>query len=165
MADTVSRQVRTAMMSGIKSKNTKPEMLIRLGLHARGFRYKLHDPSLPGRPDLVFPKYRAIILVNGCFWHMHECALFKLPATRTEFWREKLESNQARDSKNIHRYLALGWRVMVIWECALKGRRRIETKVVLNRCASWLVSDVQLLSLEGEDGDSIRAQKRRTNET
>ncbi|WP_082780590.1 very short patch repair endonuclease [Marinobacter excellens] len=149
MTDVVPPQVRSRMMAAVKCKNTKPEMVIRSGLHALGFRYKLHDSRLPGKPDLVLPKYRGVILVNGCFWHMHECQLFKLPSTRKEFWREKLERNRQRDLRNIDRLLASGWRVMVVWECALKGPRRGAKDTILGECVHWLLSDVEFASLEG----------------
>lgn len=153
MVDIVLPEVRARMMSAIKSKNTKPEMVIRCGLHALGFRYKLHDPSLPGKPDLVFPKYRAIILVNGCFWHMHGCDLFKLPATRTDFWLNKLERNRSRDLQNIRTYMDSGWRVLIVWECALKGKDSVGTTTVLRQCAAWLIAGDQLENIERHDED------------
>src|SRR5262245_6595907 len=97
MADVVSPEVRSRMMSGIRGKNTKPEMVLRRGLHAEGFRFRLHGPALPGRPDLVFPKWSAVIFVHGCFWHRHNCRLFKWPSTKSRFWRAKLTGNVSRD--------------------------------------------------------------------
>ena len=93
MADVVDRKTRSRMMSGIRGKNTRPELLIRKGLHARGFRFRLHDKRLPGKPDLVLPKYSAVIFVHGCFWHGHDCHLFKWPQSRREFWRKKITRN------------------------------------------------------------------------
>jgi DNA mismatch endonuclease (patch repair protein) len=113
------------MMSGIQ-KDTSPEMLVRKALFREGYRYRLHYPMLPGRPDLVLPKYRAVILVNGCFWHGHGCHLFKWPISRTDFWRKKISGNVERDRRNLAKYHEAGWRVLVIWECALKGRYRLE---------------------------------------
>lgn len=125
-------------MSGIKGANTKPEMIIRSGLHKRGFRFRLHDKKLPGKPDLVLRKYNAVIFVNGCFWHKHDCHLFNWPKTRQAFWREKIEGNAARDEKNVQALLDASWRVMTVWECALKGKtRRPEDEVIEILCA-WL---------------------------
>ena len=129
------------MMSGISGKNTKPEMLIRKGLHRRGFRYRLHKSDLPGKPDLVFPKYKAIILINGCFWHQHDCHLFKWPSTREEFWRKKILGNKARDERNLKIYSELGWKVLVIWECAIKGKTRRPLSEVIETAVEWLQLD------------------------
>ena len=103
------------MMAGIRGTNTKPEMAIRRGLHALGFRYRLHGPKLPGRPDLVLPRYRAVVFVHGCFWHGHACNLFRWPSTRQDFWREKIEGNRDRDRDTVERLEAAGWEVMVVW--------------------------------------------------
>lgn len=128
------------MMSGIKGVDTKPELTIRSGLHGRGYRFRLHDKSLPGRPDLVLKKYNAAIFVNGCFWHKHGCHLFKWPQTRKEFWRKKIEGNAARDEKNVQALLDADWRVMVIWECALKGKTRRDEGEVIEGIEAWLQS-------------------------
>jgi len=122
MADVVDAATRSRMMSGIRGKDTKPEMLIRRALHGKGLRYRLHDPALPGKPDLVFPRYRAVLFVNGCFWHGHDCRYFKTPATRTEFWTEKINANRMRDERQVMLLKKQGWRVMVIWECAVRDR-------------------------------------------
>lgn len=127
-------------MSGIRGKDTRPEMILRRGLHARGFRFRLHDRRLPGSPDLVFPGRRAVIFVHGCFWHGHDCHLFRLPATRQEFWRAKIESNMTRDAAAEAALLASGWRVLTIWECALRGRTRLPVEIVLDRASEWLVN-------------------------
>lgn len=142
MADIVSPEVRSRMMSGIRGKDTKPELTIRTGLHRLGFRYKLHDRRLPGKPDIVFPKYHAVILVNGCFWHSHDCHLFRLPETRKAFWKKKFATNRANDIKARKALLKRGWRVLTIWECALKGKTRQPRDEVVKRAASWLRSDV-----------------------
>src|ERR1700710_1623924 len=125
MADVVSKDVRSRMMSGIRGKHTKPEMLVRRGLHGKGFRYLLHDKRLPGKPDLVFPKHRAVIFVNGCFWHGHDCHLFKWPKSRKGFWRKKIERNHEVDKHALIAIKAAGWRYCVIWECALKSRYKL----------------------------------------
>ena len=108
-------------MSGIRGEDTRPELIVRRGLHARGFRYRLHDRKLPGKPDLVFPGPKAVILVHGCFWHGHGCHLFKWPASRIEFRKEKISGNRERDAGNLARLRDAGWRVLVIRECALKA--------------------------------------------
>jgi len=137
------------MMSGIRGKNTRPEMVVRKALFKYGFRYRLHDPSLPGKPDIVLPKYRAIILVNGCFWHGHGCHLFKWPKTRHEFWKKKITGTVERDRKNLVKYHELGWRVLVIWECALKGKYRLSGNEVFNLAARWLRSGTEDLEISG----------------
>lgn len=143
MADLVSPEVRSRMMSGIKGKNTKPELLIRQGLHVLGFRYRLHRKGLPGKPDLTLPKYNAVVQVNGCFWHGHDCSLFKWPSSRQEFWRQKIEQNRVRDQRNDAALSALGWRQMTIWECALKGKNRHPLEDVLSSCGSWLAGKLR----------------------
>jgi DNA mismatch endonuclease, patch repair protein len=135
MADVLTTAQRQLNMSRIRGRDTKPEMLIRRGLHARGLRYRLHDRKLPGRPDLVFPKYRTAVFIHGCFWHAHGCALSKLPATRQDFWKQKLEGNAARDNKAIEALQANGWRVLVIWECALRGPVRVALHELLDYLA------------------------------
>ncbi|TXC66171.1 DNA mismatch endonuclease Vsr [Piscinibacter aquaticus] len=125
MTDVLTAEQRQLNMSRIRGRDTRPEMLVRQGLHARGLRYRLHDRKLPGRPDLVFPRHGAVLFVHGCFWHAHGCALSKLPATRQDFWKQKLEGNAARDRRAIDALQAAGWRVLVIWECALRGPARL----------------------------------------
>ena len=149
MADIVDRKTRSRMMSGIKGKNTKPELLIRKALFARGFRYRLHDKKLPGKPDLVLPKYKAVISIHGCFWHGHNCHLFKWPKSNQEFWENKLNSNIKNDKKNSTLLLDIGWRVMTIWECATKGKERIELEEIVSRIESWLVSDLVKGEIKG----------------
>lgn len=108
-------------MVAIKGKNTKPEMIARRFLHSKGLRYRLHDGRLPGKPDLVFSKYKTVVFVHGCFWHGHAgCRFFRLPATRTEFWRNKINSNITRDNQNKAKLEQLGWKVITVWECQLK---------------------------------------------
>lgn len=138
------------MMAGIGPANTKPEMIIRRGLHALGWRYRLHAKNLPGKPDLVFPARRAVILVQGCFWHGHDCALFRWPATREEFWRTKLTGNVARDQRTREQLLELGWRVLEVWECTLKGRNGIPLGEVLASCVRFLEGEERFASI-GED--------------
>ena len=137
MADVVDKKTRSRMMSGIRAKNTKPEMELRSGLHRRGYRFRLHDNSLPGKPDIILPKLRTIILVHGCFWHGHNCYLFKWPSTRPNFWREKIRSNVTRDQRNLDVYHDEGWRTITVWECALKGRKAIGIDLVLDQIEVW----------------------------
>lgn len=143
MTDVVSKPVRSRMMAGIQGKNTKPELLIRQGLHRLGFRYALHSKELPGKPDLVFRKFKAVIFIHGCFWHAHDCHLFKWPSTRPDFWREKIRSNRERDEKQKQQLNKQGWRSLVIWECALKGKYKLAYKDVINTAANWLQFDTQ----------------------
>jgi DNA mismatch endonuclease (patch repair protein) len=126
------------MMSGIRSSNTKPEIMIRKSLHASGFRYRLHAREVPGTPDMVFPRYDAAVFVNGCFWHGHDCHLFRLPSTRTEFWAEKIERNRKRDMTVRQELQNSRWRTLTIWECAIKGRNSIGLLEVVSATASWL---------------------------
>ena len=138
MADVVSAEVRSRMMSGIRGKNTRPELLIRKGLFALGFRYRIHHKGLPGRPDLVFHKYRSLIFVNGCFWHGHDCSLFKWPSSNVDFWRKKILRNRELDRINSLALKGQGWRILNVWECALKGPSRLPIEVVVARAAGWI---------------------------
>jgi DNA mismatch endonuclease (patch repair protein) len=140
MADVHTRVQRSRNMAAIGGKNTKPEMIIRQELHRQGFRFRIHYSDLPGKPDLVFPKYRAVIHINGCFWHKHECHLFKWPENNEEFWREKIEKNCVRDSANLKELEAQGWRTLVLWECALKGRNKWPIDKVTEVISEWLRS-------------------------
>lgn len=134
-------------MAAIRGTDTRPEMQLRSALHRRGFRFRLHERALPGRPDIVFPKFRAAVFVNGCFWHGHACHLFRWPATREQFWREKISATVSRDQANVQVLLDRGWRVCTVWECALKGRHRLGVDGVANRIASWLRSGDTELTL------------------
>lgn len=136
--DVLTTEQRRFNMSRIRGRDTAPELLIRHALHAEGFRYRLHDRKLPGRPDLVFPKYRAVIFVHGCFWHGHGCHLFKWPATRHAFWEAKISRNRERDEGAIRALRENGWRVLTIWECALKGSSRLPGADIIRRCDAFL---------------------------
>ena len=149
MADNVTADVRSRMMSGIRSVNTRPEMAVRRALHARGFRFRLHDRSLPGTPDIVFPGRKAVIQVHGCFWHGHDCHLFRWPASRPEFWRAKIAHNRAVDERSARALEALGWRQGVVWECALKGRTRLSIDAVAGQCDAWLRGNGARLEVRG----------------
>jgi DNA mismatch endonuclease (patch repair protein) len=122
MPEKISAETRSRMMSGIRGRNTKPELLIRKHLHADGFRFRLHRKDLAGRPDVVLQRWNAIVFAHGCFWHGHEnCQFFRVPKTRTEFWSEKIRRNAERDAQAIHDLRCAGWRVSVVWECALRA--------------------------------------------
>lgn len=121
MVDSLTPEQRSAQMSRIRGANTKLEVLVRKGLHARGFRYRLGGSGLPGRPDIVLPRFQTVIFVHGCFWHGHSCPLYRLPKTRPDFWRAKVEKNRARDSRVVQELESRGWCVLVLWECSLRG--------------------------------------------
>lgn len=136
-------------MSGIRGKNTRPELLVRKALHAAGFRYRLHERTLPGKPDMVFPRYRAVVFIHGCFWHGHDCHLFRMPSTRTEFWQDKLEGNVTRDRQAVIRLRDIGWRVGTVWECALKGREKLQINDIATTLAVWLRGETPELEIRG----------------
>lgn len=125
-------------MSGIRGRNTKPEKLIRSALHRLGFRFRLHSSRIPGRPDLVLPKYRAAVFVHGCFWHGHDCPLFRLPGTRRDFWEAKISRNRERDVEVKQAVLATGWRHLTVWECALRGGGEGAVARTGEKAARWL---------------------------
>lgn len=135
------------MMAGIRGTNTRPEMLLRKGLHGLGWRYRLHGRGIPGRPDLVFAGRRALIFANGCFWHGHDCHLFRWPQSRPEFWREKIAGTIKRDARVRGQLLAEGWRIAEVWECALEGRERLPLEEVLAACDAFLRSDAATCSI------------------
>src|ERR1700687_17742 len=137
------------MMAGIRSKNTRPELLIRRELFARGYRYRLHVASLPGKPDLVFPKFRAVVFVHGCFWHRHGCALFKWPSTNVAFWRAKILRNRFVDRRVFAQLRSAEWRILTIWECALKGASRKDIDRVVKAAARWFDSHSRVLEIRG----------------
>lgn len=150
-ADIVSREKRSQMMSGIRGKNTKPELLVRRLLHARGFRYRLHSKKLAGKPDIYLAKYSAAVFINGCFWHAHSCHLFKIPSSRADFWKNKFAVNTVRDARNHSDLLVSGVRVAVVWECAVKGRSDDAINATIESLSTWLASDAERadISLDG----------------
>lgn len=146
MTDIVDSQTRSRMMSGIRGKNTKPELALRRSLHALGFRYRLHARGIPGKPDIVMPKYRAVIFVHGCFWHRHAgCRYATVPATRPEFWVDKFDANVVRDAAVQSALREAGWRVGVVWECVL--RTEIGTVQTRDKVAAWLHSSDAVLEV------------------
>ena len=141
MADTVAPDVRSRMMSAVRSKDTRPEMTVRRFLHAAGFRYRLHRRDLPGTPDMTLPRFGAIVFVHGCFWHGHGCPMFNWPATRRDFWERKIRGNAKRDADARGMLIGSGWRVLVIWECALRGPRKMDFDDLMNQVMEWIRSD------------------------
>ena len=140
MVDVVDIATRSRMMSGIRGINTKPEILVRSMLHRQGFRFRLHDKKLPGKPDIVLPRYHAVVFVHGCFWHGHECRFFKWPSTRPDFWREKIMRNRYLDHKSQETLIYSGWRVGIVWECALRGAGNNSINIA-QRLTEWLRSN------------------------
>ena len=131
MSDIFSSQKRSDIMSKISGKNTKPEILVRKFLFSKGFRYRINVKTLPGKPDIVLPKYKTIIFVNGCFWHGHNCKKGKLPSSNTDFWKEKISNNKSRDDKNSDLLVKLGWKVIIIWQCEIS---KIDNRtIILNK--------------------------------
>jgi DNA mismatch endonuclease, patch repair protein len=152
MADVVSAAVRSRMMAGIRGKNTKPEIAVRRALFKEGFRFRIHDRRLPGRPDIVLPAFRAAIFVHGCFWHLHKCALFKWPKSNPDFWKEKITGNRRLDRRAVSALNKLGWRVLVVWECSLKRADDKELATVIRSMVGWLRSKRQFLEIAKNSG-------------
>lgn len=136
-------------MAAIRGRDTKPELMLRRGLHREGFRYRLHVNDMPGKPDMVFPKHHAVIFVNGCFWHGHDCLLFRWPSSQQEFWSAKITKNRARDARVKEILIANGWRVLTVWECALKGAHKRAAKSVIAQCEGWLLSRRRSTEIRG----------------
>jgi DNA mismatch endonuclease (patch repair protein) len=155
MVDIVSPEKRSRMMSGIRGKNTKPEIITRKILHGAGYRFRLHRKDLPGKPDIVLPRYKVAIFVNGCFWHGHEnCHLFRLPKSNTEFWEEKIGGNIRRDRVKQAGIIGAGWRVLVIWECALRGKFAYPADALLERVDRFIeAGDTALEGISGAGND------------
>jgi DNA mismatch endonuclease, patch repair protein len=139
--DTVDQATRSRIMASVGQKNTGAETLLRSTLHREGFRYRLHDRTLPGSPDLVFPRFRAVIFVHGCYWHSHGCYKSTVPKSRRKFWTAKFKANRQRDERNINLLLERGWRVMIVWECALLGKSALPPVEVAARVRAWLLGD------------------------
>jgi DNA mismatch endonuclease (patch repair protein) len=137
--DTVDRATRSRIMSRVGRKNTGAELLLRTALHRSGLRYRLHDKTLPGSPDLVFPRFHAVIFVHGCYWHSHGCYRTTIPKSRRTFWLAKFDANRLRDSRNIERLIDMGWRIMTVWECAIRGKTATPPKNIAKLVGVWLV--------------------------
>lgn len=140
MADSLTPEQRSAQMSRIRGTNTKLEVLVRRALHARGFRFRLGGAGLPGKPDVVLPKYRTVVFVHGCFWHGHSCPLYRLPKTRPEFWSAKIDSNRQRDARVESQLQELGWHVEVVWECSLRAVKEPDRALFFDQLAARIRS-------------------------
>ncbi|MDB5109401.1 MAG: endonuclease [Mucilaginibacter sp.] len=138
MTDTVTKQRRSEIMANVKGKHTKPEMIVRRYLHSKGFRFRIHDKKLPGKPDIKLTKYKTVIFINGCFWHGHEnCKIYVMPKTNVEFWNNKIYKNINRDKNIINNLKELGWNVIIVWECSLKKSKREEAlKIIVEKINS-----------------------------
>lgn len=151
LVDVVTREVRSRMMAGIQGKNTKPEKIVRSLLHRQGYRFRLHRRDLPGRPDIVLSKHRAAVFVHGCFWHGHEnCPLYRPPLSNTEFWNGKIGQNKARDARDQMALRSLGWRVITVWECILKGRASLSLPEVGDLLSEAVLADDSEIELRGQ---------------
>ena len=148
--DVHDKETRSKNMRAIKSRDTKPEMMLRKLLYRNGYRYRASSPNLPGKPDIWIAKWNTAIFVNGCFWHMHRCEMFKLPGTRTGFWLEKLKGNRKRDREKMQELNSLGIRVLVIWECAIRGKKRLTPEILLSLIQTFFLSENQIAEINGE---------------
>ena len=143
MADIVTKEKRSRMMAGIRGTNTKPEITLRKELYKRGFRYRNHSKGIEGKPDIVLRKYNALIFVHGCFWHGHEnCKLFRLPKSKVEFWAEKIGGNIERDKRKMQNLLDEGWRILIVWECSIKGKKE-RIPATADLVENWLLSGLE----------------------
>lgn len=149
MADVLAPEQRRRNMSRIRGRDTKPEMLVRRGLHAKGLRFRVQRRDLPGRPDLTFPKYRCVVQVHGCFWHWHGCPLCKVPKTRTEFWEQKIATNVERDRAAEDALRDIGWRIALVWECSLRGKARLPENAVVDQLMHFIRSERVHLVITG----------------
>lgn len=145
MADRLSPDQRRLNMSRVRAKNTGPEMMVRALLHRAGFRFRLHRRDLPGCPDMILPRFRAAIFVHGCFWHGHNCSLFRMPATRTDFWSAKIDANRRRDETAVAALRDAGWRSLWVWECALKGRGRLPQDMLTSGITGFIIGDAAFM--------------------
>ena len=149
MTDLHSQNVRSKNMAAVRSFNTQPELAVRQLLHKEGFRYRLHIKAIKGKPDIVMRKHGVLIFINGCFWHGHNCHLFRLPKTRTEWWRKKIESNKLRDITVTAELKSSGWRIIQVWECAIKGKTKIGHSKLRNQLIEAIFSEEMLLEIRG----------------
>ena len=152
--DTVDKATRSLIMSRVGQKNTGPEIILRSILHRTGFRYRLHDRTLPGSPDLVFRRFGAVIFVHGCYWHSHGCHRSTVPKSHRVFWKDKFAANRRRDGRNVRLLEECGWRVMVVWECELLGKNALRAEELAERIREWLHAE-----------NALRAKDQRPPET
>jgi len=153
--DVHDKETRSRNMKAIRSRDTKPELLVRHMLHHQGYRYRIAPDNLPGKPDIWLAKWNTAIFINGCFWHKHDCSMFRLPSTRREFWLSKLEGNRIRDHAKIQQLIHSGKKVLVIWECALRGPLAIPEQMLLILIRSFLLTGFSLAELTS-DGLTIK---------
>lgn len=149
MVDTVTKEVRSRMMSAIRAKDTGPELAIRRALHGMGFRYSLHSGQFPGKPDMVFRKHRAAIFIHGCYWHGHDCGEVKPAATNQAYWSPKIEKNRERDARNLAAVEVAGWRHLVIWECSFRRKGTAALEDTARQAAEWLRAGTENREIRG----------------
>lgn len=149
MPDVVDPATRSRMMAGIRGSNTKPERIIRSALHRRGLRFRLNGRQVAGRPDLVLPRHKVAVFVHGCFWHGHDCPLFRLPSTRATFWEEKISRNRIRDATVRTAVIESGWRHLAIWECAIRGRGACTAEAVAEDVCTWIEGGARTGDIRG----------------
>lgn len=154
--DPLTKQQRRLNMSRIRNRDTKPEFVVRTGLHRLGFRYRLHDKRLIGKPDIVLPRFRTVVFVHGCFWHGHECDLGVIPRSNSAFWHKKISLNQERDRRVTRQLIEEGWKIAIVWECALRGPRRLPIDELLSKLANFirLSSKAELFEVIGRTSPS-----------
>jgi len=150
MTDVFSREKRSEIMSKIRSKDTKPEMVIRKGLHRMGYRYSLHVKRLPGKPDIYLRKYNTVIEVKGCFWHGHDCYKHKEPKSNIDYWTEKFRKNKERDELNKKKLLEKGLNLLIVWECSIKGKTSWDLESLLEEIERFILNDQDYLEIRGE---------------
>ena len=151
MTDIVDSITRSRMMSSIRGKNTAIELAVRKALFSKGYRYRINDSKLPGKPDMTLKKYNAVIFIHGCFWHVHDCHLFRYPSTNQDFWKQKLENNKLRDIDTTKKLMDMDWRVLVVWECALKGKHKKDFDQLIDEIETWLHGDSIHSEISGLD--------------
>ena len=149
MVDVFSKEKRSQIMASVSGKDTSVELRIRKALHRKGYRYGLHNRTLPGTPDIVFRRFNAVVFVNGCFWHGHDCPLFRPPSTNRDFWEKKIQGNRIRDVKSVGLLQEKGWRTMVVWECSLRGKSRLKFEDVILTVEDWLHSNRKHSEIRG----------------
>lgn len=155
--DRFDPQTRSKIMASVGQKDTDAEFLLRRALHKAGFRYRLHDRSLPGSPDLVFPRFDAVVFVHGCYWHAHGCYRATTPKTRRAFWTKKFAENRCRDERNVGMLLERGWRVLTVWECALKGKTAPPSEALVHEIKAWFESSERYRQIGGAEVETDRA--------
>lgn len=158
--DTVDSRTRSKIMASVRQKDTGIELLLRKALHRVGLRYRLHDRSKPGSPDLVFAHFNAVVFVHGCYWHYHGCHRSTIPQSRCEFWTEKFNANRLRDERNVSALLKAGWRVLTVWECSLRGKTALPASTVAQTVKSWLASSKDIGEIPGASSSAKSCPRR-----